>query len=254
MKKILLLITLLLPLGVKAMDYSEKFHVGDSVNVALYSIDEVASSDNSFHVLRESASGDQTVTLIYDGVLEASPSIYDNSSYVLGSSMVYQNMQNAIMKNGQKWNSIQESLLNEEDLTSLGITRNSYGVYEIPAKYSFLAPIKKDGLTSNMYNYWTSIPENTTDGQMTVYCVTNNEYRTSDSEVYATLEARNITSECGIRPVIIIDKQYVISNNTRKSKNPSTGITEYIVPLAGIIFVAGVAVVLTKKKNVFKEI
>lgn len=260
----LLLAVMLMPLSVKAMAISESFDVGDDVSVALFS-----DSDNpgtGFHVLKESKSGERTVTLIYDGTIEGSPTIYDETrpddgheaTANLNDSVVYQKMMSVIKQDGKEWRFDTASLLSLEDLTNLGITKNANGIYEIPAKYSFLAPIKQDGLPSDHYNYWTSIKDDSA-ATTSVYCVSYNENRTGDDGVWATLESRSIASitnnsECAIRPVIVIDKAYILCNNSKKTPNAKTGINDYIVPLAALLLVTASAVVLTKKKSVFKEI
>ena len=69
MKKVLLImLSILLPLSVSAMDYSSEFDIGDSVSV---SFNGKTDSKNliGFHVLNGSSSGETTVTLVYDGVL-----------------------------------------------------------------------------------------------------------------------------------------------------------------------------------------
>ena len=269
MKKfILLVISLVLPIGVHAMAVSETFDVGDSVSVALYDgYEKDAKNGIGFHVLKESKEGERTVTLIYDGVLEGSSTVYDEArpddnhpaSTVLEESVAGQLLNQLINKEGSKWNIESASFLNLNDIMTLGLTKNSLGIYEVPAKYSFVAPIKAPGVPAEMYNYWTSIA----DGSATntsVYCVTYNENRTSDDGIWATLESKDITSitnnsKCGIRPVVVVDKEIILCNNSKvPPKSPDTGITDYIIPLAFALVVTLGAVKVINKKNLFNEI
>ncbi len=261
MKKLFLLLIVLLPLSVNAMAYSETFRVGDSVTVGLKSDDD----NVGFHVLKESASGETYVTLIYDGVIEGSPSVYDESNpdenyeatYILDNSIVGKKLQEVINKDGAKWRVESARLLNENDLSNLNIRKNDAGIYEISEKYSFLAPVKDSNVTSEMYNYWTSI-RNTNSATTAMYCVTYNDNRTEDTGVWATLESKDITSitnnsTCAIRPVVVIDKAYILCNNT-VPENVKTGVKDYIIPLSALLITASALIVISKKKTVFKEI
>lgn len=275
MKKMLmmLLITLFIPAGVNAMAVSESFYVGDSVSVGIINDEEPGVA---FHVIADSGPNDQTVTLIYDGILDGSSTVYDESNPAdnhdatvnFNESIAYQVLNKAINKEGAKWRVETASILSKDDLTKLGITKNSAGVYEITDKYSFLAPTKPDGMpSSDIYNYWTSISE----GDDSVYCVTLDETNTSLQGTLATLELKNITSitngpKCGIRPVIVVDKKYILCNNSRPStstttqkptapsENVKTGIEDYLLPLVSIILIAGITIGVTKKKEVFQDI
>jgi len=276
MKKfsLLLLMVMLFPLSVRAkMDYSEEFHVGDSVNVALYSDEETPNNEkngNGFHVIKESKAGEQYVTMIYDGVVSGSPTVYDELipgqheevTSVYEKAVIGQKLQSAVSpENGSQWRVLTAGLLSASDLSDLGITKNAEGVYEIPEKYSFLAPIKLAGLQPEMYNYWTSIQDTSAD-TLSMYCVTYNEERTTDTGVWATLVSKDITSitnssTCAIRPVVVVDKEYILCNNSKKTetpKNVSTGVEDYILPLTVALVLAGVAVVFVKRNTLFKEI
>lgn len=273
MKKYLfsLMTFLLLPIMVDAMAVSETFYVGDSVSVGI-----VNDNDNEgFHVMFDSGPNDQTVTLIYDGVLPGSSTVYDETNPAtnhdatvnFNESVAYQVLNNTINKEGAKWRVETASILSSNDLQKLGITKNTSGIYEIPAKYSFLAPIKINGLDASVYNYWTSISE----GDDSVYCVAYNENRTDDNGVWATLDLKDITSttnnpKCGVRPVVVVDKKYINCNNTRPSttttnpvqtvpsENVNTGVEDYLLPLVSIILIAGLTVWATKKKELFQDI
>ena len=279
MKKLFsLLLVMALPLGVYAQVFTEKdeFDVGDSVNVALYSENETPNSDingNGFHVLRDSKAGEETVTLIYDGTIEGSPTVYDESNpgenYVatadLNQAEIGRKLNSVMTAEGKKWRVESFGLLSSSDISYLGLQKNAAGNYEIPAKYSFLAPIKHSILpTAEHYNYWTSI-EDTTAETTSVYCVEYNEDRTDNEGIWATLVSKDITSinnnsKCAIRPVVVVKKEYILCNNSKKTpeptpeKNVKTGVTDYIIPLAGVVLIASVAIVFAKKKTVFKSI
>lgn len=254
MKKIILFVLSLfiMPYFVDAMAVSESFYVGDSVSVGLISDNERVG----FHVLEDSPAGMQYVTLIYDGVVvggtvydESIPADNHDATVVFNNSIAYEKMSKEIYKEGARWRVESAGLLTYEDLTNLGITKNLNGKYEIPEKYSFLNPRNLEGLSSEMYNYWTSISENND----SVYCVTHN------ASGNATLEAKNITSitsneKCAIRPVVVVDKKYIICNNTRPTENVDTGVKDYLLPLSGVIILAAISIYLVNKKEVFKEI
>lgn len=276
MKKFILLLTaIVMPLGVHAMAVSETFDVGDSVSVALYDGYETENKNGiGFHVLKASDSGERTVTLIYDGVIGGSATVYDEAipastgveahdvTTVLEKSVAGTKLNQYVNKEGAKWNVESASLLSLSDIATLGISRNAAGVYEIPAKYSFLAPIKATGLPKEMYNYWTSI-EDTTATSTSVLAVIYNEDRTTDDGVWATLESQDITSitnnaKFAIRPVVVIDKEYILCNNTKTPPttpdSPKTGVIDYILPLSAVVILAGAASLIMKKKSLFKEI
>ncbi len=288
MKKFILLLALAaMPLSVKALATSETFDVGDSVSVALYDGYETENKNGiGFHVLKSSGAGERTVTLIYDGIVGGSGTVYDETStegsetheatVVLEQSIAGTVLNQYVNKEGAKWNVESASLLSASDIAYLGITKNAAGAYEIPAKYSFLAPIKATGVPKEMYNYWTSISE---DGEK-VFAAIYNEERTTDDGVWATLEAQDISSitnnvKFGIRPVVVIDKEYILCNNTKNPttpnepenptpdnptpdnptpEGPKTGVEDYIIPLGVVVILASGAAALMKKKNVFNQI
>ena len=160
-------------------------------------------------------------------------------------------------------------LLSESDLTNLGIEKNIAGIYEIKGKYSFLAPIKQDGWDQSLYNYWTMIGDEDT---KTVYYVKYNENltdKTDETAVWATIEPYTLSSitngeEYGIRPVIIINKEYILCNNSKPSTDPTsdtstpdgpkTGVEDYLIPLGVVLILASAAIVITKKKDAFSKI
>src|SRR5574344_2885527 len=99
--------------------------------------------------------------------------------------------------------------------------------YNIPTSLQVLAPIKlKTALTADEYNYWTmstsdTITKATTEeDQIHVYYVKYNETKSADTDPVATVElSANINSDSGakkaVRPVIVIDKKYVLCNNSK---------------------------------------
>ena len=287
MKKFILLLTIMiLPLGVNAMNVSDSFDVGDSVSVNLY--DGYQNEDPNgigFHVLRASAAGEQNVLLIYDGLIDGSPDYYDQTipgsngvdehtaTVVLEEAHIGTVINKVVNKAGAKWNIVggSASLLQKSDLEYLGIQQNA-GVYEIPAKYEFLAPRILNGVEVDTSNYWTSIQGDT---ESTVYYVKYNSNRTSLEDAWATLEPVDLSSvitggeKHGIRPVVFVDKEYILCNNTKNpttsttpalSTNPTepvspkTGVEDYILPLGIVALVASAIAVYTKKKNVFNQI
>lgn len=269
MKKIILLLTaLVMPLSVHALATSETFNVGDSVSVALYEgYESEAANGIGFHVLKESKAGEDTVTLIYDGAIKDSMTIYDEAipdenhfaSTVLEESVIGQKLQQLINQEGKRWRiEDQASLLSAADLLSLGITKNANNEYEIPAKYSFLAPDKGDGIPKELYNYWTSIPDGSA-STTSVYMVEYNEERTTDDDIWAKIVSKDISSitdnvKGGIRPVVVVKKEYILCNNSKPTEAVDTGLTDYILPLAAVLVIAGSAIVYTKKKNAFNQI
>ena len=280
-KYILLLITILLPLSVKALAVSETFDVGDSVSVALYDGYKNENENGiGFHVLRASAAGEKTVTLIYDGVIAGSSSVYDETipatngegheaTAVLEEAVIGTKLNQYVNKEGAKWNVETVSLLSESDLAYLGIAKNVVGNYEIPAKYSFLAPIKQEGWPQSNYNYWTMIKDNAATSTSVFYVKYNeNLDKTDTNAIWATIESQDITSitknaTYAIRPVVVIDKEYILCNNSKTPteptsektpESPKTGVEDYLIPLGVVLILASVAVVVTKKKDAFSRI
>ena len=281
-KYILLLIALVLPFGVNALAISETFDVGDSVSVELY--DGYKNEDPNgigFHVLRSSGAGERTVTLIYDGVITGSATVYDETipstsgeaheaTAVLEQAVIGTKLNQIVNKEGAKWNSETAALLSESDLAYLGITKNIVGKYEIPAKYSFLAPIKQEGWPQSNYNYWTMIKDTNATSTSVYYVKYNENLDKSDlNAIWATIESQDITSitnnaEYAIRPVIVIDKQYVLCNNTKTTtsstsnddtpESPKTGVEDYIIPLGVVLIFASAAVIVARKKDAFSRI
>ena len=70
MKKFLLGLLLVVPFSVNAMATSETFDVGNEVIVALKEGDTEQTGGRAFHVLKPSAAGEETVTLIFDGTAD----------------------------------------------------------------------------------------------------------------------------------------------------------------------------------------
>lgn len=269
-KMLMLLLTMLfIPAGVKAMATSESFYVGNRVSVDITKSGVAPENGTSFYVLKDSGPDDSSVTLILDGILVGN-TIYDmpipadnhDAELVFDKSMAYQTLAKEIAN--RKWDAVIAGILTADDLTRLGITKNSAGIYEIPEKYSFLAPTKLADLPSDTYNYWTSI----TEGTDSVYCVTASNDNTNG--VVATLDLKNINTitngpKCGIRPVVVVEKQYILCNYsvtptsttekpTTPSENVKTGVEDYLLPLVSIILIAGITIGVTKKKEVFQDI
>ena len=76
-----------------------------------------------------------------------------------------------------------------------------------------------------MYNYWTQIPDASA-SNTSVFAVVYNETRTDANGVWATLESQDITGitnnvEFGIRPVVVIKKEYILCNNSKTPDDPT---------------------------------
>lgn len=259
MKKIfyLFISVFLLPFCVNAMAYSETFAIGDEIVVNLTDANEVAT----FNVIKESLAGEEMVTAIFSGVpIPGSPTVFDET---FEDHEATSNIDNALIRTLLEPGSITWThptlirLLTLTDLDNMGINKNATGIYEINGSHKFLAPIKTWPVSNpDGYNYWTQSAD-TSATNTSVYCVTYNESR-GDSDIYATLVSRDITSttnnsECAIRPVIMIDKQYIECNNTQQA-TPKTGILEYFVPMFSAILLAAGALLVLKRKNIFKQI
>ncbi len=270
MKKIFMIILsiLFIPFGVKAMATSENFYVGNRVSVDITKSGVSPENGTSFYVLKDSGPDDPNVTLIFDGILVGN-TIYDmpvpadnhDAQIVFDKSMAYQTLTNELAS--RKWSTVVSGILTIEDLTRLGITKNSAGIYEIPEKYSFLAPNKLGDLPADTINYWTSV----TEGTDSVYCVTSASENTNG--VVANLDLKNIDvvtdgPKCGIRPVVVVEKEYILCNYsvtptttetpTTPKENVKTGVEDYLLPLVSIILIAGITIGVTKKKEVFQDI
>src|SRR5574344_500348 len=114
MKKFLLVLALAVPFGVNAMATSETFDIGDEVVVALKEGDTEQTGGRAFHVLKASAAGEETVTLIFDGTADeprsdgapTSPVVYDEvmpgehePTTILETAYIY----NSLMEGTKSW-------------------------------------------------------------------------------------------------------------------------------------------------------
>ena len=276
MKKVILLLLglMLIPFGVDAMAVSETFNLRDDVSINLYGKEDTTDLKGiGGHVIAESKAGDTTVTILLDMVI--GQDIFDSEEqdgHTLTNVFEKAYIKTVLTKYAQEkgWVDIAESrrLLSTTDLTNLGITKNDKGVYEILGKNSFAAPIYSAAEQPFMYNYWTQI----TEGENAVYVAKYKQGRTGngDNDVWATIEAEDITafteaaggSKYAIRPVITIDKKWILCNNSKtpnvpepqKPDSPKTGVEDIILPLAGILLGLGTIAVVTSKKNLFKQI
>lgn len=271
MKKILLILLslLVLPFNAKAMDYSEAFDIGDSVSVSFNGKTDSANLIG-FHVLNGSSSGETTVTLIYDGVLAT----HDASGNIKEAQITYQTPDTAATTNSSQFagsnakrfleEAIAEQgwilassarLLEESDLSVLGITKDADGTFTIPTKYDFLRPVDFDSApSSSTTDYWTQIA----DGTNNVYVVTK-EGTDKTNNISAKVKSVNadpVTSTLtySVKPVIVVDKQYIACNNSKKTDNVPTGIEDYYLVLIGVLSLATIGYCVSKKKNAFKNI
>ena len=270
MKKVLLImLSILLPLGVSAMDYSSEFDIGDSVSV---SFNGKTDSKNliGFHVLNGSSSGETTVTLVYDGVLAT----HDASGNIKEAQIAFQTPDTSATTNASQFagsnakrfldEAVKEQgwilassarLLEESDLTILGITKDADGTFTIPTKYDFLRPVDFDSaINSSTTDYWTQIA----DGANNVYVVTK-EGTDKANNISAKIVSKiadpvSGSSTYSIKPVIVVDKQYIACNNTKTPNNVPTGVEDYYYILGGTLLLASIGYVVSKKKNAFQNI
>ena len=84
MKKIiyLFILSLVMPFAVFAMDNSEVFDIGDSVTVSF----DGGTTRLGFHVIKNSAAGETTATLFFDGVIAT----HDADGNIKEAQVVYQ--------------------------------------------------------------------------------------------------------------------------------------------------------------------
>ena len=57
-----------------------------------------------------------------------------------------------------------------------------------------------------------------------------------------------------VKPVVVVNKQYIVCNNSKKSENVQTGIEDYFLLFGGIIALSTIGYVASKKKNAFQNI
>lgn len=273
MKKFLLFIALLFPISVKALAVSETFDVGDSILVSLTNDQFTNQTGIEFNVLKASASGEQYVTAIYKGSIGGA-TVFDSPYTGYFPTNVFTDAKDYIYKifaeRTADWGLVTEKrLLKIEDLTNLGITKSGEA-YNIPSSLQFLAPIKINGLTADEYNYWTmstsdTITKATTESdQIHVYYVKYNETKSADTDPVATVElSANINSDSGpknaVRPVIVIDKKYVLCNNSKPAATTTvapvpTGVSDYYLPLALILGLTISGIVIIRKKSLFQDL
>lgn len=257
---------LLIPINILALDNNSSFSVGDSVSV---SFNGQTDSSNliGFHVLKSSSSGESTVTLIYDGVMsthddsgmmhaqvpfQSSDSSSGNYSQFAGS-YVKQFLDQSVTEYG--WILASSArLLEESDLMYLGISKRSDGTYAIPTKYDFLRPVDfTTTISSSTTDYWTQIIS----GDDNVYVVTK-EGRDTANNISATIVTKSVAptqdNVFSVRPVVIVNKQYIVCNNSSTTDNVQTGIEDYFLIFGGIIALSSIGYVVSKKKDAFQNI
>ena len=146
-------------------------------------------------------------------------------------------------------------MLEESDLTILGITKDADGTFTIPTKYDFLRPVDFDSaINSSTTDYWTQIA----DGANNVYVVTK-EGTDKANNISAKIVSKiadpvSGSSTYSIKPVIVVDKQYIACNNTKTPNNVPTGVEDYYYILGGALLLASIGYVVSKKKNAFQNI
>ncbi|MDO4375746.1 MAG: hypothetical protein Q4C33_01055 [bacterium] len=270
MKKFLLGLLLVVPFSVNAMAVSETFDVGNEVIVALKEGDTEQTGGRAFHVLKPSAAGEETVTLIFDGTADekrsdgapVSPTIYDEvtpgehePTTILEKAYIY----NSLIEGTRTWRVESVRLLTVEDLKELGIDK------QIGQNFSWLAPhISSPALLPEDYNYWTqSATEDSTTENPKVYCVTAST--DTSSGIYATLEGKEIggvsnNPKCAVRPVVVVKKEYILCNNskpkptTTKAPQVDTGVEDYYLPLGIVMGASVLGYLVLRKKDVFSKL
>ena len=268
MKKIiyLFILSLVMPFAVFAMDNSEVFDIGDSVTVSF----DGGTTRLGFHVIKNSAAGETTATLFFDGVIAT----HDADGNIKEAQVVYQlpdSTGTASQFDGSyvqkvlneaiteaKW-IINGSarLLEENDLVNLGIAKDNDKTYTILTKYDFMKPKSFESAPSvTTTDYWTQI----SDGTDKVYAVTK-DGADSNAGISAKIKSYSVdpvttTANYSIRPVVVVNKEYILCNNTKGVNVPNveTGVEDYVLLLAGVASVATILYVSVKKKNKFQEI
>lgn len=256
---ITLLVLVMMPCMANAMSVEEEFSVGDSVSV---SFNGKTDSENliGFHVLRESKAGESYVTLIYDGIV----SEHDSAGNVINAQVNYQlvgttenssqfqgsNVQTILNRivSSEGWILASSArLLEREDLTSLGIDVTST---VIPKKYDFLRPVSIESAPSaTTTDYWTEIAS----GSNSVYVVS----KSSDSGVAADLVLKNVddvNSVASIKPVVVVNKEYIYCNNSKTTTSVDTGVEDYFLVFGSLVALATIGYVGFKRKDAFQNI
>lgn len=251
-----------------AMEYSEYFEIGDSVTVSF----DNEVTKYGFHVLKGSASGEQNVLLLMDGTV----AVHDAAGNIINGQVVYNlpdatgdasifegsNAQTMLKKavNELNWVVVgSPRFLETSDFDVLGISKDNDGTYTIPVKYDFLAPHSFDSApTAQTTSYWTQIAKDTNN----VYAVVS-DGADKNAGVSAKVIAYNVDpvtsdNKFSMRPVVLVDKKYVLCNNSRVTtptpEGPETGVSDYVLILTGIGLVSVILYVSMKKRNVFQEI
>jgi hypothetical protein len=259
---------------VNAADYTYDFETGEKVTVNLGT--DKGNDNPAFYVLAPSTSGQTYVTLIYDGIMASDTMTFDDvatdgSHDTLTSDFEKASIRSKLSTETTAWTTPNlVRLLKIEDLTNIGITANSSGIYEITAAYSWLSAVKLnvDGvtITPDMYNYWTMSPDTSDTTKTAVYCVTYNETRETADGIWSTLVSKDLgdgitnSPKCALRPVIVIDKQYVtpcnpkIQTTTVTATSPNTGENSYLVPLGIMLTITIISIIVLRRKVIFKKL
>lgn len=261
MKKVIsiLLILVMVPCMVSAMSVEEEFNVGDSVSVSFNGKTDSANLIG-FHVLSESKAGESNVTLIYDGIV----SEHDSEGNVINAQVNYQlvgTTENSSLFQGSNVQTIlnriiasegwilasSARLLEREDLSSLGL---DVSATLIPKKYDFLRPVSIESAPStSTTDYWTQIAS----GSNNVYVVS----KSNQSDVAAELVLKNvddINSVASIKPVVVVNKEYIHCNNSKTTPSVDTGFEDYFLIFGALVALATIGYVGFKKKDAFQNI
>lgn len=268
-KKIIFVLTvifLLLPITVLALGNDSVFDIGDSVSVSFNGNTDSANLIG-FHVLKGSKSGESTVTLIYDGVMSThdadgtmhaqvpfqSANTTSNNYSQFAGSYVKTFLEQSVKENN--WILASSArLLEESDLMFLGIEKESDGTFTIPTKYDFLRPVEfETTISASTTDYWTQIVS----GDDGVYVVTK-EGKDTANNISAKIVSKSVAPTAdnaySVKPVVVVDKQYIVCNNSKQTENVKTGIEDYFILFGGIILLATIGYVVSKKKDAFQNI
>lgn len=268
MKKIvyLFILSLIMPFTVLAMDNSEVFDIGDDVTVSF----DGGKTRLGFHVLKNSAAGETNVTLFFDGVVAT----HDANGNIKEGQVVYQlpdstgtpsqfdgsyvqKVLNEAISEAKWIINGSARLLEENDLVNLGIAKDNDKTYTILTKYDFMKPKSFESAPAiTTTDYWTQI----SDGTDKVYAVTKTG-ADSNAGISAKIISYNVdpvttTANYSIRPVVVVNKEYILCNNTKGVNVPNvdTGVEDYVLLLVGVASIATIFYVSVKKKNKFQEI
>lgn len=276
-----------------ALTKDDELEIGENVSV---NIDGKHDTQGiGAFVIEKSAKGDEMVTLMIekmiDGVTYNSTEQLNtgNLSNDYASSRVKEMLTKLVQNElppeykfdgpSDKWLHVggSERLLNESDLTRLGITKNSDGNYSITAKNGFLIPAVGE-------SYWTQI----VDGADKVYIVKKlkNITAANPNDIIAEVVPIDVTSSIvnaptsAVRAIVKIKKELIICRNgttpavgatepstpptstngagatssTTKAPNPDTGVSNVLVPLTGLLVGTLSVAYITTKRNKFNQI